>query len=94
MPALADAKQHLRVDHALDDDLIQRLIDAALAEYVQFTGLTGDAVPATADAVPADAFNGLVLMVQAGYDGDPEKRDRYRRAAETLWQPYRTDMGV
>lgn len=92
MSALDDVKAALRITDAGSDALLQRLIDSALREYLQFTGTLDDT--ATTATVPEDAFNGIVLMVQADYDGDPEKRDRYRRAAETLWQPYRTDMGV
>lgn len=93
MAALDDVKAHLRVTHALDDALITRLMDAALAEFIRFTGLSGTAAPTLA-TVPDDAFAGIVLMVQSGYDGDPERRGRYRAAAEVLWQPHRVDMGV
>lgn len=92
MLLLDDAKARLRVTDADSDALIQSLIDAALIECQQFTGL------APADPVmtspPDDLLAGVYLMVEAGYDGDPKDRGRYRSAAETLWQPYRIDQGV
>ena len=41
-----------------------------------------------------DAINGIVLMAQADFDGDPDKRPAYRRAAQALWDPYRVNLGV
>jgi hypothetical protein len=32
--------------------------------------------------------NGIILMVQADYDGDIREREKYRAAAEALWMPY------
>jgi len=44
--------------------------------------------------LPDSLANGILLMVQADYEGDPLQRQTVRRAAETLWQPYRLGMGV
>jgi len=104
MAAIDDVKLALRVTHNDDDDLLERLISSATREYFAFVQPTqlpvspeeessSDSPDGTA-WVPEDAFNGVVLMVQADYDGDPEKRETYRRAAQALWQPYRTCMGV
>ena len=47
----------------------------------------------TVDALPAVADQSIVLLVQADYDGDPEKRPAYRRAAEQLIYSYRS-LGI
>lgn len=104
MAALDDVKKALRVTHSLDDDLLTRLISSATREYFAFAD--PDQLPvdpeieSSSDSpdgeafVPEDAFNGIVLMVQADYDGDPLQREALRKAAEALWQPYRRHMGV
>jgi len=94
MPILDDIIHHLRLeDTPAHDARLQRLADSAMREYFQYT--TGEAPEVVNEAIiPADAVNGIVLMVQADFDGDPEKRPAYRRAAQALWDPYRVDMGV
>lgn len=103
MTALTDVKEALRITHDSDDNLLLRLISSATREYFAFVNpaeLPGDPAIVVEDPpddtgfVPEDAFNGVVLIVQADYDGDPEKRMTYRKAAESLWMPYRTNMGV
>lgn len=103
MTALTDVKESLRITHDADDKLLLRLISSATREYFAFVNpaeLPGDpavVVPNPPDGtafVPEDAFNGIVLIVQADYDGDPEKRATYRKAAESLWMPYRLGMGL
>ena len=95
MSFLSDVKNALRVTQDDDDALLKRLIDSACAECVAYLNLDNTQDPQ--DLVfeqPASVFNGVVLMVQADYDGDPEKRDAYRQAALNLWQPYRLDLGA
>ena len=101
MSALSDVKDALRITHTSDDTLLLRLIGSATREYIAFTNPTAlppdPAVDPAAQPdifVPEDAFNGVVLMVQADYDADPLKRQLLRNAAEALWVPYRTSMGV
>lgn len=93
MALIDDVKKSLRVIHNDDDDLIQRLINSASLEYIQFTNTEVDSDQMEAP-ISEDAFQGIVLMVQAGYDVEPDKRQLYRKAAETLWMPYRVNMGV
>jgi len=50
--------------------------------------LISEEVPSSGDPVAHDVYNGIILMVQADYDGDPEKRSILRTAAESLWMPY------
>ena len=89
MPLIDDVKLALRIDGRDADNEVSRLIDSAIREFYQFSS---GAVPATIDhaLIPADAINGIILMVRADYDADPIKRDQYRKAAETLWHPYKT----
>ncbi len=93
MTALADVKAALRVTHDDDDELLTRLIGSALRECLAFLDDgTLPAVPGVgADLdIPEDVFQAVVLMVQADYDGNPEKRTAYRAAAEQLLWPYRS----
>jgi hypothetical protein len=90
MAALDDVKATLRVTHSEDDALLARLLASATVEYTRFIGveITSDIETIT---VTEDAFNGIVLMVQADYDGDPLMREKLRSAAEALWMPYATN---
>lgn len=90
MALLDDVKAHLRITDNASDALLNRLIASATKEYLNFTGR---AATATVD-VEEDAITGLILAVQADYDGDPVQRRAYLAAAHALWQPYRIDMGV
>ena len=72
------------------DALLTRLINSAVREFVSFTGIPAESV-LTAEE---DAVNGIILAVQADYDGDPAKRGVYMAAAHALWMPYRVNMGV
>lgn len=95
---LANVRQALRITHQDDDDLLVRLIQSAAREYLAF--IDNDTLPPHEPGavftvtVPEDAFNGIVLMVQADYEGDPLKRNDMRRAAEALWMPYREGFGL
>ncbi len=51
-------------------------------------------IPSSEDPVAPDIVEGVILMVQAGYEGDPTTRGDYRKGAESLWWPYRTALGV
>lgn len=89
MLSLSDVKAALRVTHNLDDGLISRLLSSAEAECQRFCNL--DALPSE---LPADMAQGIIVMIQSDYDADPAKRHEYRRAAESLWMPYRELMGI
>lgn len=100
--SVGTAKQFLRVFHALDDDLIQRLLNSAEDEALQF--MNRDSLPVddvcTDDEVSTDdqdeirpsVVQGVLLLVQAQYD--PGVADASRTAAETLLFPYRCGIGV
>jgi len=83
---LLEVKQSIRQTHDDDDALLQRLIDSAESEAMRFIGAT-----ATSSYLPDDVINGVILMVQADYDGDPLMRQKYRDAAEALWMPHATN---
>lgn len=91
MAALDDVKAALRVSGTDHDALLTRLIAAGLAAYNNYVG--GNPL-STVDAMPDDAFVGLVAFVRGNFDADPSEFDEYRAAAEREWFPYRTDMGV
>ena len=55
---------------------------------------TSEEVPSSEDPVAPDIVNGIILMIQADYEGDPLERQQYRAAAESLWMPYRIGLGV
>jgi uncharacterized phage protein (predicted DNA packaging) len=97
MSYLSDVKDSLRITHDDDDNLLKRLIDSSAYECVAFLNVTLESTQDALDIIdelPPAVFNGLILMVQADYDGDPEKREAYRNAALNLWQPYRLDIGA
>ena len=84
-----DVKLALRVTHSNDDTLLQRLIDAATMECIAYCNIT---IPdgETTVSLTENIINGIVLMVQADYDGDPFKRNDYLAAAYRLWDAVRT----
>lgn len=94
---LAEVKLALRITHSSDDDLLNRLLQSATRECLRF--LNSDELPVDQSSsneidIMPDVFQGIILMVQADYEGDPTKRDIYRKAAESLWMPYRIEVGV
>ena len=93
MAMLDDVKAALRITHNEDDAYLSDLIIRATREYVSFIlGVPPDDMSTV--NVPQDAVGGIILMIQADYDGDPVKRPEYRKAAEALWMPYRENIGV
>jgi hypothetical protein len=97
MSILADVKKALRQTHDEDDDLLARQIQSASYECISFLNLSLESDEEAIDAItelPPSVLNGVILMVQADYDGNPLERDKLRRAAEALWQPYRNQLGV
>ena len=90
MALIDDVKLHLRISGTDSDALLTRLINSAVREFINFTGITAASVIAAEE----DAVNGIILAVQADYDGDPAKRGVYMAAAHALWMPYRVNMGV
>lgn len=86
---LEEVKDALRVSGNQDDDLLERLLASAVSECLRFTGL--EELDSRSEE---DLWQGIVVMIHADYDGDPKVRNEYRRAAESLWMPYRTGLGV
>lgn len=94
MANLGDIKTALRVTHDDDDGLLQRLFDSAVREAVHYIYGEIDA-NVLAQPLVDDVFNGIVLLVQQDYEGEPAQREQIRRVAQTLWNPYRvTPLGV
>ena len=90
MALLDDVKLHLRISGTDSDALLTRLINSAVREFINFTGIAAVSVVTTEE----DAVNGIILAVQADYDGDLAKRGVYMAAAHALWMPYRINLGV
>jgi len=86
---LEEVKDALRVSGNQDDDLLERLLASAVSECLRFTGL--EELDSSSEE---DLWQGIIVMIHADYDGDPKVRNEYRRAAESLWMPYRTGLGV
>lgn len=103
---LAEAKSFLDVIHDEDDAKLQMLLDGAEREALDFMNRKtfSGACPTTADGeegppsnpdeMPASVKVGVLLLLQALYQADPDASDRLRRAAEIRLFPYRCSMGV
>jgi hypothetical protein len=49
----------------------------------------------TEPEIPADVIAGVCLLVRVQYEAlDPDEAAKWRKVAETLLQPYRTEIGV
>lgn len=98
MAVLDDVKKALRVTGTDDDDEISRLITANVRECLKFIDgvqieneiTSSEQVVYLAD----DLFNGVIIMIKADYEGDLTKRNESRKAAESLWYPYRESLGL
>jgi len=84
-----DVKLHIRVDGNIEDDLIQRLIDAATAAVASH--LDNPAIVLNASA-PAPVKSAALLMVADLYENRTSQVERPLHSNETfdrLLQPYR-----
>lgn len=86
---LEEVKDALRVSGNQDDDLLERLLASAVSECLRFTGL--EELDSNSEE---DLWQGVMVIIQGDYDADARDRNRYRRAAEVLWMPYRIGLGV
>lgn len=91
MTTLSDCKAFLRVTHDEDDALLTRLLGSATREALAWMDddrLPDVPGPSVEMDIPEDVLQGIFLLVQADYDGDPAKRESYRKAATALLRPY------
>lgn len=91
MTTLSDCKAFLRVTHDDDDALLTRLLGSATREALAWMDddrLPDVPGPAVEMDIPEDVLQAVFLLVQADYDGNPEKRESYRKAATALLRPY------
>jgi hypothetical protein len=96
MSYLSEVKNALKITHNEDDKDLNRKIESAAYECITFLNISLESDQDALDIIdnlPPQVFTGLILIVQADYDGEPEKRDIYRNAALNLWQPYRLEIG-
>ena len=98
MAIIDEVKATLRISHTDDDALLARLITAASHECAQYVyGTVPDYTATGAVANPQTVEmlkQGIILMVQNDYEGDPAKRDEYLAVAKSLWNPYRVVWGL
>ena len=91
MTTLSDCKAFLRVTHDDDDALLTRLLGSATREALAWMDddrLPDVPGPAVEMDIPEDVLQAVFLLVQADFDGDPVKRESYRKAATALLRPY------
>jgi uncharacterized phage protein (predicted DNA packaging) len=81
--SVAEAKDHLRVDHDDDDPLIEGCIAAAVDHVERFTGLT-----LVDGEVPAGITQALKMLVQSFYD-DRDGTSEPPAAVAALLRPHR-----
>lgn len=89
-PTVAEAKQHLRVMHDLEDSLIQTYLNAAIGHV---TNYLGDQLP---DPMPDPIKSAVLLLTGDLYVFRERQSDRYlfeATAYQLLLGPYR-DMAV
>jgi len=93
--SLDKAKRHLRITHGNSDVLIQECIDAAEDEAEKFTGVDIEILTSSSSDATAPSWElGVLLLVQAHYDGSPEQQETYRAAAEVKLMPFRCNLGI
>lgn len=84
---LAALKKALRVDHDDDDDELSRLLlvaEGVALDYLEVSELPD--VPAIDQAV--------IVLVKTEYEAAPGDLDTLRRAAWSLMNPHRQNMGA
>jgi len=107
--ALQTAKAYLRVTHNSDDVLLTMLLDAAEQEAMRYCnrselpGLpvyypedySSETDVTTEPEIASDVIAAVCLLVRVQYEAlDPDEAAKWRKCAETLLQPYRTEMGA
>lgn len=105
---LQQVKDDLRVIHDADDDLLQILIDASEDEALRYMNRTelptnpydlpeefsSEDVPSTGDPIVPSVYSAVFLLVRAKYEGKTaDEIAALRLCAETILQPYRTEIG-
>lgn len=107
---LQQVKDYLRVTHDDDDAMLQRLLDGAEDEALQYLDLTdlprsssprerdfdSDTYPSSdSDDIAPSVRMGIYLLVQGMYEATkPEELAVYRAAFEHKLMPYRDTLGV
>ncbi len=99
---LVEAKNDLRVIHAHDDELLQRLLDGAEREALEYMDREtfGELCPNDSnfadetEAMPPDVRTGVMTLLEARYRATPQDAEQLRMSAERILHPYRCQMGV
>lgn len=95
---LSEAKGFLDVIHSADDAKLQLLLDAAEDEARAFMNrddlIEWNSNVSSTDPIPGSIKIGVLLLLQANYQANPDDADKLRKAAEIKLMPYRLEMGV
>lgn len=107
---LDQVKDYLGVIHNLDDSKLQKLIDGAEEEALEYLDRPtlpkkGDTVvdecdsntppPPNSESIAPSVEAGIFLIIQAGYDSvSVDDMLKIRKAAEIKWRPFRNNLGV
>lgn len=100
---LEQAKDFLNVYHAHDDAKIQRLLNGAIREAMEFLdredpGNCGECESSSSETVewelPEDAETGVLFLLQSVYQATPDERMKLRKAAEDILMPHRCGLGI
>lgn len=104
------AKSYLDVIHDQDDEKLQMLLDAAedeATEYIQRSlhdllpenepespsEISSD-YPSEMQGLPASATLGILMLLQASYQANPDDADKLRKGAEIKLTPFRIGWGI
>lgn len=98
---LEEAKDFLNVVHDFDDVKIQRLLNGAVREAMEFLDRED---PGNCECesssepppwvMPEDAETGVLFLLQSVYQASPDERVKLRKAAEDVLMPHRCGLGV
>ena len=109
MITLTQIKQDLRIIHDADDALLSVLLDASIDEALRFMNRSelptlpyelpeeesSEEVPSSEDPIAPSVYAAIFLMVRAKYEGmEASEITALRSCAETMLQPYRTEIGI
>ena len=108
MITLSQVKADLRVIHDDDDALLQILLNASVDEALRYMNRdelptlpyelpeeeSSEEIPSSEDPIAASVYAAVFLMVRAKYEAmEASEIEGLRKCAETLLQPYRTEIG-
>lgn len=109
MITLSQIKADLRIIHNADDALLQILLNASVDEALRYMNRdelptlpydlpeeeSSEDVPSSEDPIVPSVYAAIFLLVRAKYEGmEANEIAALRLCAETIMQPYRTEIGI